>query len=737
MSLPAPPFVLDPFQQAACDALDAGSSVVVAAPTGAGKTVVAEHAIALALGKGAKAFYTAPVKALSNQKYRDLEVGLGRGSVGLLTGDNSRFPEAGVVVMTTEVLRNMIYAGAPLLDGLRWVILDEVHYLDDPYRGPVWEEIIVHLDQKVGLVCLSATVSNAAELAAWIRSVRGATELVVEEHRPVPLRHHYLVAERDSNRLHDLPTVVRGRRPNPDGSRFDAPTNPGQRRGGQRTRWVPPRRRDVIEHLRQRGQLPAIYFIFSRAGCDDAARALTETGIRLTSGPDRRRIRSILDEHLAGLDQGDLDALGEQAWRDSLLAGIAVHHAGLVPPFKEAAEACFVEGLVQVVFATETLALGINMPARSVVVERLTKFGGDSHALLTAAQYTQLAGRAGRRGIDEVGHAHVLWSPWVRFEEAAELARSRSFELRSAFRPSYNMAANLVQGHDRSAARELLRASFGQFQIGRRLDDLDEQADGLRIQIRELSRRSTGTPADRGRQRGRARGSRTHRLATLRRRLEVVEAERDEGTASLVRHFDRILAVLEEWGYVRGWKLTGRGQVLARLYHECDLLVAEAIHRGLLDDLPPPDVAGVLSCLVYEHRGGDEPPPPRYPHRRLRSVGHRLEELWEELAGLEQGHRLPPTRRPDAGFMAMAQGWAAGGDLDEILDEELVTGGDFVRLCKQLIDLLGQVGVVARESGTRSAAAGGGRGPAAGHRGCLLPGRGRTPGRNRARRAGR
>ena len=466
------PFALDRFQVEAIAALDEGRSVLVAAPTGAGKTVVAEHAIDRALAAGGKTFYTTPIKALSNQKFRDLRVRYGHDAVGLLTGDNVVQPQAPVVVMTTEVLRNMLYAGSDQLAGLRYVVLDEVHYLEDSYRGQVWEEVIINLDRSVGLVALSATVSNADELAGWLESIRGATATVVQTERPVELVDLYLVGDRTSPRLHLIPTLVDGR-PNREGSRFDPARHRGQGRGrGRRAPYTTPRRVEVISRLADEDMLPAIYFIFSRAACDDAARVCQQAGLSLTDRDEQARIRAIVEDRLRHLPAADLAALGYAGWAAGLESGVAAHHAGMVPAFKETVELCFQEGLIKAVFATETLALGINMPARSVVLEKVSKFNGDHHEFLTPGQYTQMAGRAGRRGLDPIGYAAVLWSPFVPFEQVASLAGSRSFELTSAFRPTYNMVANLVNRCDRQQARDLVASSFAQYQTDRQVTRL-------------------------------------------------------------------------------------------------------------------------------------------------------------------------------------------------------------------------------------------------------------------------
>jgi ATP-dependent RNA helicase HelY len=464
-----------------------GRNVLVSAPTGSGKTVVGEMAVSDAVARGGRVFYTAPVKALSNQKFNDLRAVLGDASVGLLTGDHSIHPGAPVVVMTTEVLRNMVYARSDALEGLLWVVLDEVHFLQDTYRGPVWEEVLIHTPSGVRFVCLSATVSNAQELGEWMSTLRGPTSVVVEHHRPVELDPYYLVADRQAEQPHLVPLLVGGR-PNPRGARFDADS--GNRDGGSRSRlrrrFRTPRRLEVVDRLHAEGLLPTICFIFSRAGCDDAVTACREAGVRLTDTGEAVRIREIADRHGLVLRDADLDVLGFDLWRETLALGLAAHHAGMVPAFREAVEECFVEGLVKVVFATETLALGINMPARSVVIERLTKFTGDGHDILTPAQFTQLTGRAGRRGIDDHGAAVVLWSPFLPFQRVAELAASREFSLRSVFRPSYNMAANLVERSDRAEAHRVLARSFAQFQTDRSLAALRGRAERLREQLDEL-----------------------------------------------------------------------------------------------------------------------------------------------------------------------------------------------------------------------------------------------------------
>ncbi|WP_433876832.1 DEAD/DEAH box helicase [Sinomonas atrocyanea] len=535
-------FPLDPFQKDACRALEAGKGVLVAAPTGAGKTIVGEFAVHLALRQGLKAFYTTPIKALSNQKYAELAAVHGAEKVGLLTGDTTINGEAPVVVMTTEVLRNMLYADSDTLNGLGYVVMDEVHYLADRFRGAVWEEVIIHLPRDVRLVSLSATVSNAEEFGAWLDTVRGETEIIVSEHRPVPLWQHVLVGRElvdlfvtrqsfeDLADAHDHDREVGGTEGADDGepqrSADAVPSgeasvneltavNPElvelgrretqqlyrgrfghggrarrreERQRGEKQSARPGRtgeggqlpgtrasRPQVVQSLERRGLLPAIDFIFSRAGCDAAVQQCLDAGLDLTSPEEKAQITAAVDESATDIPPADLAVLGFWSWRDGLQRGLAAHHAGLLPTFKETVEKLFAAGLVKVVFATETLALGINMPARSVLIEKLEKFNGEAHVDITAGEYTQLTGRAGRRGIDVEGHAVVQWRPGLDPAALAGLASRRTYPLNSSFRPTYNMSINLVAQFGRERARSILESSFAQFQADRSVVGLARQ----------------------------------------------------------------------------------------------------------------------------------------------------------------------------------------------------------------------------------------------------------------------
>jgi len=860
-------FPFDDFQVQACRAVADGAGVLVAAPTGAGKTIVGEFAVFLALATGRKAFYTTPIKALSNQKYADLVARHGAHQVGLLTGDSSINGEAPVVVMTTEVLRNMMYAGSSTLRGLGFVVMDEVHYLADRFRGAVWEEVIIHLPEDVQVVSLSATVSNAEEFGAWLGEVRGDTAVIVEEHRPVPLWQHMMVgqglydlftgevtdATGVGDAIHVNPELLerirsgdqahghdggtdrrgRGRRPPRQGGRFG---------GG-------PSRAEVIERLNRDKLLPAITFIFSRIGCTSAVSQLLASGMRLIPPGQGDQIRRTVEERIQGLADEDLDVLGYWEFVEGLTRGFAAHHAGMLPTFREIVEELFTAGRIRAVFATETLALGINMPARSVVLERLVKFNGETHADITPAEYTQLTGRAGRRGIDIEGHAVVLYNRGLDPLAVGGLASTRTYPLKSSFRPTYNMAVNLVGQVGRERAREILETSFAQFQADRavvgmaltvkrneealagyaesmtcHLGDFAEYAS-LRIEIgdiekeaakaRSASRRAEAavsleklrpgdvikipggrrsgyaiviqgnaggkkesasptvltsdaqvrrltlvdipTPVDPvmnlnvpkrfnarnaksrkelaatmrikvphdpppPRHSGSAGSGEDQRVSGLRRQMRAhpchgcperenharwaerwwrLRRETDrvartvEGRSnSVARTFDRVCELLVDLGYLTagGAAVTTQGDYLKRLYTEKDLLAAECLRLGIWKRLDPPSLAAIVSSLLHEPRRDEGELSPRMPNDDVREAYEAMLRRWSLLEDSERSHMLPTTSCPDAGMAWMMHRWASGQRLEVVLRDSEIGAGDFVRRCKQVVDLLGQIG---------------------------------------------
>ncbi|GAA2743482.1 hypothetical protein GCM10009868_17430 [Terrabacter aerolatus] len=916
-------FPLDDFQTEACRAVEEGRGVLVAAPTGAGKTIVGEFAVHMALATGRKAFYTTPIKALSNQKYTDLVRVHGADNVGLLTGDASINGEAPIVVMTTEVLRNMMYAGSTTLRGLGWVVMDEVHYLADRFRGAVWEEVIIHLPPDVSVVSLSATVSNAEEFGAWLGEVRGDTEVIVSEHRPVPLWQHMMVGQT----LFDL--FVEERDARDDDEHFTAPgrssvsVNPDlvhairgtEGRGAWDSHWVSSRggrdkgrprgkggarggssggdrggrggrddwggrgrrgadsgggrgpgggdggrgfsrggrpgggatRAEVIERLEREGLLPAITFIFSRAGCDGAVGQLLSSGMRLIPESEGEANRRLVETRIQGLAEEDLSVLGYWDFVDGISRGFAAHHAGMLPTFREIVEELFTAGRVRAVFATETLALGINMPARTVVLEKLVKFNGESHVDISPAEYTQLTGRAGRRGIDIEGHAVVLWNRGLDPAGVAGLASTRTYPLRSSFRPTYNMAVNLVRQFGRESAREILETSFAQFQADRavvgfvrtvrrneealagyaeqmtcHLGDFTEYAairneirdvekegararsasmraaaaislealkigdivripagrhSGLAVvvmpnrggkgesaspavvtedhQLRRLTLHDVPTPLEplgsmrvpkqfnarnpkarrdlaatlratmphdppqRHRQseadptedrvdqlRRRMKAHPCHRCPDrenharwaerwwrLRRETDGIQRKIDGRTNSVAKTFDRICELLVEMGYLGegGQTITGEGDRLRQLYTEKDLLAAECLREGIWRRLDPPSLAAVVSTLVHEPRREEGGLTPRWPTDDVREAYDRMIRIWSDLEDAEGALALPRTGMPDGGLAWAMHRWASGQRLEDVLRGTDLAAGDFVRRCKQVIDLLGQL----------------------------------------------
>ena len=868
------PFALDDFQQRACQALEYGHGVLVCAPTGAGKTVVGEFAVHLALAAGRKCFYTTPIKALSNQKHNDLVTRYGPERIGLLTGDQSINGDADIVVMTTEVLRNMLYANSPALYGLSHVVMDEVHFLADRMRGAVWEEVILHLPDEVRVVSLSATVSNAEEFGGWIQTVRGDTTVVVDEHRPVPLWQHVMVGKRlfdlFDNRASGAAKSGRDLLVDPELLRHIAHRREADRladwqpRGRGRSRpsiYRPPSRPDVISALDREGLLPAITFIFSRAGCDAAVKQCLRSSLRLTSDEERVRIAGVIDRRTAELNEADLVVLDYHEWREGLLRGLAAHHAGMLPIFRHTVEELFTAGLVKAVFATETLALGINMPARTVLLEKLVKFNGEQHMPLTPGEYTQLTGRAGRRGIDVEGHAVVLWHPDVDPAEVAGLASTRTFPLRSSFAPTYNMTINLVNQMGPTQAHKLLESSFAQYQADRSvvglvravergeriLDEIAGELGGhdapildyvrLRLQISEreraqsrasrLQRRRAANDALAALRRGdiitithgrrgglavvlesdrdsddprplvltehrwagrissadysgaseplgsmplpkrvehrnprmrrdlasalrsasagldvpSAKGKRSgppkerdvdpelaglryelnrhpaHGMAEREAKARLAERylriERDNeqirqkiaaATNSLARTFDRIVVLLTERGFIDANdgdpRVTDDGRLLARIYSESDLLVAECLRSGTWEGLDAAELAAVVSSVLYESRG-DAPGAPdgtEVPTGKLRRGLNQTRRLWTELRADEQRHRIAQSREPEDGFVPVIYRWATTGDLTTALAASDASGtgtplsaGDFVRWCRQVLDLLDQV----------------------------------------------
>jgi len=842
-------FPLDPYQREAIEHLARGRSVLVAAPTGSGKTVVAEYALQKARAEGNKFFYTAPIKALSNQKYRDLAAEYSPGEVGLLTGDNSINGEAPLVVMTTEVLRNMIYEDSPLLERLGVVVLDEVHYMQDPFRGGVWEEIVILLPAKVKLVGLSATVSNAGDLGDWMNSLRGGLDIVVSSERPVKLKNFYFVGRALTPLFSkNLMRVINDQLEIEKKSK--APRGGGRRRrGGPDLR---PRRVDAIKELKARAMLPAIYFLFSRAACDDSVSMWLSQG-DLTGPVEKKEIGAYLDEKVKFLRRADLECLDYGRFRRALMAGVASHHAGQLPLFKEAVEELFSRGLIKVVFATETLSLGINMPARTVVIESLSKWDGDRHRPVTSGEYKQLTGRAGRRGIDEVGYAVVLYQSFFSPDQVRALVRKEPNPIVSSFEVSYNMATNLLAEHDLAECQRLLNLSFAQYSADRRVVTLETRLESLQHELdrqltasrcprsdagkyRELEKEYTRLthrlsilvkerrrreikeamvhlrPGDvfvMGHNEGRAlavvrkhRGSRdeagvlvvdafgryrrftpsmikhpprvigavdvnkitsptrkvrksvgekmealgegaagsvpasagtdeevelasaaaivkeglenhpcrscqhdqrcleaARRVEKLVRQIEGARKERDSGHDVVSRRLVDVIELLNEYEFLEGTRLTPKGEMLRRVYNECDLLLVEILEDGVISRLEPRQLAAFISWFIYESREGESEAESKEASGGKEylqgTLGDILEKVRSTLALMKEAeaHRgLDLLGSPDTGFGEAAFMWGGGAELEEMLHRfPKRSVGDMVRTMKQMLDLMRQL----------------------------------------------
>jgi ATP-dependent RNA helicase HelY len=753
-------FDLDPFQCEACASLENGRSVLVAAPTGAGKTIVAEFAVFLAMREAnAKVFYTAPMKALSNQKFQELVEEWGPESVGLLTGDTNINSRARIVVMTTEVLRNMLYADSDLLTDLAYVVMDEVHYLADRFRGAVWEEVIIHLPSEVRMVSLSATVSNAEEFGDWLQAVRGDTDVIVSEERPVPLEQHILMRTKLID-LFDSSGLAATNRVNPElvqMARYGGRTlNSRQMRDvgryhsrGGRVESFRMDRAEIVHLLAERNLLPAIFFIFSRNGCDQAVRQTLRSGVRLTEQHERDEIRAIVEDRCRTFLDEDLAVLGYWEWLEGLERGVAAHHAGMLPAFKEVVEELFRRKLVKAVFATETLALGINMPARTVVLEKLEKFNGEARVPITPGEYTQLTGRAGRRGIDVEGHSVIQWQDGLDPQSVASLASRRSYPLNSSFRPTYNMAVNLVDQFGRERTREILESSFAQFQADRAVVDLARKVrqqeeslagyekamachlgdfkeySGIRRELSDLERKGarmeSASRADRDRRqrqltalRKRMKEHPCHRCPDreqharwaerwwkLKRETDALSAQIRTRTGAVAKVFDRVSDVLLELGYLTEddgtTALTVHGRTLKRIYGERDLLVAECLRRNIWNQLDAPSLAAMACALVFEPRRDEGLAHDRYlPRGAFRPALEKTIEIWSRLDDLERENRLSGSEPPSTSLALAMHAWAKGTSLNTVLSEADMAAGDFVRWTKQTIDLLDQLSLVAQ-----------------------------------------
>jgi superfamily II RNA helicase len=636
---PAFPFPLDRFQLDAIDSLRANRSVVVCAPTGSGKTVVGEYAAQLALAAGGRIFYTTPLKALSNQKFRDFQAQFGPGNVGLLTGDTSIQGDAPLVVMTTEVFRNMLY-GVDQPEGrlrdVRFVVLDECHYLNDFGRGTVWEESIIRCPSHIRLVALSATIANSRELTAWIDQIHGPTELVQTTHRPVPLRHHAF------RRSALSPLLQRDGTP---------PPMPPRRPGGmRRTARIDPAL--VVATLHRADMLPAIYFVFSRRGCEASRERCAD--LDLLRPGEIARLEEVVTAYLEANPY-----VRDHPHLPYLRRGLAVHHAGLLPAWKVLVEQLFQANLIKVVFATETLAAGINMPARTTVISALMKRDDEGFRGLQASEFHQMSGRAGRRGMDAVGHVVVLPDQYKPMEEAARLAAAPPDPLISRFTPTYGLVLNLLRHHTPTEAEDLLRRSFGHFQAEARAARMAQERP------------------DRGRRRRRRRGGPPRTDEHPRRAVSWDE-------------FLALQRVLEEFDYIVDHRPTLAGLTAAALRTQNELLVAEVLREMAWESVRPEEFAAVVTALATEESRTRA----RVWARLSAEVESILEEVYRtarRLRRVQQRYRVDVPVEVNAICSGLTQRWAEGARWQAVVAATEMDEGDVVQVMRRTIDLLRQI----------------------------------------------
>lgn len=727
-------FRLDDFQIQALAYLDEGKSVVVCAPTGSGKTVVAEYAVELALRSGKRCFYTTPLKALSNQKLYDLKVRYGENNVGLLTGDVSVNREAPIVVMTTEVFRNMLY-GTILGDVRRnlkdvaYVILDECHYMNDAERGTVWEESIIYAPVEIQLVALSATIANAQDLTDWVNETHGPTELVASDHRPVPLRFYYF-GER-----HLYPLLSPGRGLNPSlKSRFARRRFDKNRRARPSVPALGANPADVLSLLSARNMLPAIYFLFSRKGCEEAMRK--SRGIPLLSHQEQVELKEVITGYTK-----DNPNLANHPHLPYLFEGMSVHHAGMLPSWKAMVEKLFQKGLLKVVFATETLAAGINMPARSTVISSISKRSDEGHRSLSASEFLQMSGRAGRRGMDEVGHVVVLHHPFESVEDAAKLAIAPSDPLSSRFTPSYGMVLNLLERHSIDEAKDLIERSFGQFMVqqqlrplyeermrwereletlgkplcpgeigdlplyGKRLEAIKSHHKQLKhmekghagraavgeahSQIRQMLKEAYSMPCH-GCPVQKPCSKQSDRVKQLEKRIKEAQRRTDRETNKHWRVFEALANILQLQGYLDGNKPTALGKLAIGIRGTNELFLSEVAVSGILSELEPPQIATLATCLVTEEgRLVDNlmmrvTPQVDLALEKVDTIARKLHRLQKDF-DVDISIEFSPT------FAPLTEMWANGATWEEMRQRTTYDEGDVVRCLRRTVDLLRQL----------------------------------------------
>ena len=735
-------FKLDDFQEEALFHINNGKSVVVCAPTGAGKTCIAQMAIHKALNEGHRIFYTTPLKALSNQKYSDFSEKYGVDKVGLLTGDTSINRDAQIVVMTTEVFRNMLYGTnfgsvSDNLKDVRYVVLDEVHYMNDEQRGTVWEESIIYCPTNVQIIALSATVANSQQLTDWINTVHSKTELVYTDFRPVPLRYYYY----DSSKPNDILPLL-----TPDGklNKKIKPESKAKyfgRRGKMPQRQVA---KDVVSVLHKKNMLPAIYFTFSRKKCDEQMEKCA--GLCLTTPEEQKEIRQIVDDYLA-----ENPYLYNNKHLEYVLCGVASHHAGLLPGWKVLVEKLFQKGLIKVVFATETLAAGINMPARSTVISAVSKRTDSGHRMLTPSEFLQMSGRAGRRGMDEIGYVTIIGTAFQSPEEVAELVTSEANPLESRFSPTYSMVVNLLQRFTLDEAKELILKSFGYYSSTTRLTPLMKQQQELDNEIDNIKafkcpfNRTSKDMFDYNKLRNtyveqrktvkvlrkqmnkknpenveyfkdfeaktkdllhkvqtyqcdtcklyRKHMKQTELLDRFQKRADKLEKTIEYEKDIYWRKFLNHTYALERAGYLENNYPNEKGLTIGAIRAENELFLAEIIFSGVLDTLKVDELASVICAITTEDLRADV-----YPEipisKGTRKALNKIKDIRRRLTLLQRDFDIETEMYINSYYSPLIEYWVNGGEWEELIEQVPSGEGDVVRCFKRTIDVLRQLTVI-------------------------------------------
>ena len=739
-------FKLDDFQQEAIKNIQDGKSVVVCAPTGAGKTCIAQSAIHLALENGQRIFYTTPLKALSNQKFHDFSTQYGTEKVGLLTGDTTINRDAQIVVMTTEVFRNMLYGTTfgSLTDNLKdvkYVVLDEVHYMNDESRGTVWEESIIYCPTNIQIIALSATVQNSRQLTDWINTVHSKTEHIYTDFRPVPLRFFYY----DSSKPNTvLPLMT------PEGALNKKIRPESKYKYFNSKKSIKNPCTDIVLALQEKNMLPCIYFTFSRKKCDE--NAIKCSSIDLLTKEESIKAAQMVDEYIA-----ENPYLYNNPHIELVKRGIASHHAGLLPGWKNLVERMFQNGLIKVVFATETLAAGINMPARTTIISSISKRTDEGHRILTANEFLQMSGRAGRRGMDEIGYVVIVGTPFQSPEEVYELATSGSNPLESKFSPSYSMVLNLLQRFSLDEAKELILKTFGYFsstdrisplkaeleryeenmttikefkcKFGHKAEDMDDylKYKNLYVQhrttLKALRRQSKNPNAPEvvefakktkellskmqsyGCDRCKIYKKHKKELELFQRYQKKVRQLQKEIEFQKDVYWQKFLAhkrILETMGNLSEDYPTETGKITMGLRIENELYLSEIILSNLLNDLAPYELASVICAIATEEVRNLDNTPIKPPSQNVRKVLGKIKDIRRKIFLLERENKIENMMNVNSEYCSMIESWVLSANeevssieaWDKIFADTEFTEGDVVRAFKRTIDVLRQLTVV-------------------------------------------